>query len=39
MVLADEPTGNLDCKTTSKIVALLRTLNREKGTAIFIITH
>ncbi len=39
LILADEPTGNLDSETADGIMQLLMSLNREKGTAIIIVTH
>lgn len=39
LVLADEPTGNLDTQTSDSIFALLRQFNRERGTALLIVTH
>ncbi len=39
LVLADEPTGNLDSESTTQIYDLLRNINRELGTTFIIITH
>ena len=39
IVLADEPTGNLDSRNSAEIVALLRRSNREMGQTLIMITH
>ncbi|MBX7076890.1 MAG: ABC transporter ATP-binding protein [Methanobacteriaceae archaeon] len=39
IVLADEPTGSLDSKTSSKILEKLNSLNKEKNVTIIIVTH
>jgi putative ABC transport system ATP-binding protein len=39
IVLADEPTGNLDTKTGWEIVQLMKKLNEEKGQTFVVITH
>ncbi len=39
MILADEPTGNLDTKTGADIIALLVGLAAEHGTTIIVATH
>jgi len=39
IVLADEPTGNLDTENTESVYALFRTINAEWGTTFLIVTH
>ena len=39
VLLADEPTGSVDTKTTQVILDMFRTVNKELGTTIIIVTH
>ena len=39
LVLADEPTGNLDTASSDEVFALLRRIHAERGTAFIIVTH
>ena len=39
IILADEPTGNLDATSTKEIMELFQRLNREKGMTILQVTH
>jgi len=39
IILADEPTGALDSKTSAEVMALLKKLNEEEGMTIIVVTH
>ncbi len=39
ILLADEPTGNLDTKSSTEIIELFRKLNQERGQTIVMVTH
>jgi len=38
-LLLDEPTGNIDSRTASEVITLIRRLNEEKGVTIIMVTH
>jgi putative ABC transport system ATP-binding protein len=38
-LLLDEPTGNVDSKTASEVLALIKKLNQEQGVSIIMVTH
>ncbi len=39
LILADEPTGNLDTESSQQTLSLMREINKAEGTAMFISTH
>jgi ABC-type lipoprotein export system ATPase subunit len=39
LLLADEPTGNLDRRTAAEVISLIRDINREQGTTVMLVTH
>jgi macrolide transport system ATP-binding/permease protein len=39
VLLADEPTGNLDTRTSHEIMGIIRKLNREQGVTVILVTH
>jgi ABC-type lipoprotein export system ATPase subunit len=39
LLFADEPTGNLDSRTSQEVLAMFQTLNRQEGLTIILVTH
>ncbi len=39
ILMGDEPTGNLDSKTSRELIGLMRRLNQEKGITVILVTH
>ena len=39
LILADEPTGNLDSKTSSEVMNIFKSLNEDKGITMVMVTH
>jgi putative ABC transport system ATP-binding protein len=39
MILADEPTGNLDSRSSAEVMNIFQTLNRERGITVIFVTH
>ena len=39
IILADEPTGNVDSKTSAMLIELLRRINQEKNATLIVVTH